>query len=566
MSHTLVVETVHWERVTLSIVFRLEESELEYEDYEDYCDGAFGSASDIQLIYLQDGENFVEEVPFEVIDERRVKVEFNVTNFADRKFIPMGAWRFIAVSDDHQAPAVVDLSRLEELETYTRAYLYNNNRGVFTVQFGITDSDTPLFAMRAYGFTRGGKKQPKSKHPLAVANRLKNKVVGSARRRRVARQLYSAVRASHLLARKYDKDYKPRVLFASEMRTGIEGNLLAVRDRMVARGLDEQFEFRYSFRIPREATPMGFVRLITEIARADYLLIDDYFALLQFLDIDPDTRIIQVWHAGVGFKSVGYSRFGKFGSPAITNAHRKYTYAITGSTKLKHVYSEVFGIEEDAVIPTGLPRIDTFLDPDWQAEARERVYGEFPQLRGKRVILFAPTFRGRGVNDARYDYDHLDMDALYELCGEDTVVAFRMHHFVHDPVPIAPEQADRFVDVGAFRDGNALLLVSDVMVTDYSSIIYEFSLLRRPMVFYAYDKTVYSATRGFHHDYDESAPGKVVESFDELLAALRDEDFELEKTDAFREDNFDYFDTHASDRVIDWLILGDPPTAESEQS
>jgi CDP-ribitol ribitolphosphotransferase len=98
-----------------------------------------------------------------------------------------------------------------------------------------------------------------------------------------------------------------------------------------------------------------------------------------------------------------------------------------------------------------------------------------------------------------------------------------------------------------------------VLITDYSSIIYEFSLLKRPMLFFAYDEQSYSAVRGFHRPYAETAPGKVCHTFDELLTALREEDFETWRGDRFREENFDNIDTHSSDRVIDWLILGDPP-------
>jgi hypothetical protein len=96
------------------------------------------------------------------------------------------------------------------------------------------------------------------------------------------------------------------------------------------------------------------------------------------------------------------------------------------------------------------------------------------------------------------------------------------------------------------------------MITDYSSIIYEYSLLNRPMLFFAYDKDVYAATRGFHRDYIDTAPGKVVTTFDDLLTAMRDEDFEQWRRDQFLRENFDHVDTHSADRVIDWLILGKP--------
>ena len=65
------------------------------------------------------------------------------------------------------------------------------------------------------------------------------------------------------------------------------------------------------------------------------------------------------------------------------------------------------------------------------------------------------------------------------------------------------------------------------------------------MLFFAYDRDLYSATRGFHRDYDEAAPGKVCLTFDDLLNALKNEDYELEKAAQFREENFDRIDTHS---------------------
>ncbi len=134
-----------------------------------------------------------------------------------------------------------------------------------------------------------------------------------------------------------------------------------------------------------------------------------------------------------------------------------------------------------------------------------------------------------------------------------------MHHFIPGQVPIPEHMRDRFIDVASYRNGNNLLLVTDLLITDYSSIIYEYSLLKRPMLFFAYDEQVYSSVRGFHRPYVETAPGKVCHSFDELLAAIRDEDFETWRGDQFRKENFDNIDTGSSDRVIDWLILGEPP-------
>ena len=79
------------------------------------------------------------------------------------------------------------------------------------------------------------------------------------------------------------------------------------------------------------------------------------------------------------------------------------------------------------------------------------------------------------------------------------------------------------------------------------------------MLFFAFDKIQYSFSRGFHRDYEEAAPGKVCYTFDEIMTALEKKDYEYEKVEEYVEKHFDYIDSSASDRVIDWILLGNLP-------
>lgn len=512
------------------------------------------------------------DVQFKIVDGRRkfpvttqqlgpelFRLDLNITNFRSRRQIPDGTWRFVPFIGTERGPAATyDLSDLEKLADDSRTFIYNGNRSSYMVVFGISEDDErPDLLMRTYAMSRRPRATPARKRSRLRSPKawLTKKLLPESRKLSLLNRLYR-------FARRVQPPRGNRILFASEMRAQIEGNLLALRDRMLERGLDRQWQLRYSFRLPHTRTKQNTLRLVWLLATSDIVLIDDYFVLLQLLRISPDTKIIQAWHAGSGFKSVGYSRFGNYGSPKLQNSHRKYTYVLTGSTHLIPVYAEAFGIEESAVIPTGLPRIDSFLDPVRSQKVVRDFFADYPHLQGKKIILFAPTFRGRGSTTARYDYSRIDFEKFYEVCGDDAVVLFRMHHFIREPIPIPIEFADRLFDFSTYPDTNDLLHVTDILITDYSSIIYEFSLLNRPMLFFAYDKEVYAATRGFHRDYELTAPGKVCETMDDLVKALQDEDYDMWKIEAFRRENFDVIDTHSSDRVIDQLILSDPRTSE----
>lgn len=543
-----LIADISWERVNLSLTVVLAEDT-----------GGDQTGADVGAL---------EAVEFRIVDRDRAypvtttalgggryRLDLNVTNFRNRRQVPDGTWRIVPYLDGRPGPAAgYDLTAIAQLDQDGRAFVYAANNVSYIVGFGVAEDEKhPDFVMRTYQMFRKPSPKPKARRQ-PLGKRFQQWVLPRARRVKLANWVYRT-------SRTLNPPRGNRILFASEMRTGMEGNLLRVHERMHERGLASKFSFRYSFRIPRVATKKTTLRTIYLLATSDIVLIDDYFGLLQMLQLSPKTRIIQLWHAGSGFKAVGYSRFGIYGSPKLQNAHRKYTYAIAGSKHLVHVYAEAFGIEESAVVPTGLPRVDTFLDAERTKQVVADFFADHPALAGKRIILFAPTFRGRGIGDAHYDFSRVDFDRLYEMCGDDSVVLFRMHHFVRTPVPIPPEYSDRLLDFAAFPSTNDLLQVTDVLITDYSSVIYEFSLLGKPMLFYAYDKAVYSATRGFHRDFDTVAPGKVCESFDDLIKALQTGDYETWKIESYVRENFDQVDTGSADRVIDWLILGDPPVA-----
>lgn len=532
MAVDLKIVDITWERVNLNFVVE-------------------SPGVEVDAFYLTSNANPGEKlypVSFERVSPTRYSMTINVTRFNRRGQVPNGTYFLVALRGEEMLFGAFPLARVRELDDNSRAFVYNKNRSAYTVTFGVSDDDgAPYFLMRTYSFGRSAGK------PSSSRSRLKSKLCS-----KWTKAKRKALRTVFAVAAKTRPEEGNNVLFASEARPNMQGNLKAVHDRMLERGLDQDFNFGYSFRTGRTSSRQNALNLAWQMGKANTILIDDYFAVLKDLGDRDKQKIVQLWHAGSGFKSVGYSRFGQYGSPNLRNAHRLYSYAICGSQHLRDVYSEAFGIEREAVLATGLPRIDGFLREGRAEEVRTVFEEAFPGTRGKRKILLAPTFRGRGSGDAHYDYDEIDFPTLYEACGEDTVILFRQHHFIPDPAPIPAEFSDRLIDVASCPDTNDLLLISDVLITDYSSVIYEYSLLERPMIFFAYDLETYSATRGMHRAYEEAAPGSIATTFEDLVALIREPNLSVEKTKEFVRENFDYVDTNNSDRVIDSLILADP--------
>jgi CDP-ribitol ribitolphosphotransferase len=151
---------------------------------------------------------------------------------------------------------------------------------------------------------------------------------------------------------------------------------------------------------------------------------------------------------------------------------------------------------------------------------------------------------------------------LHALCVErDAVCLVRLHPFVREPLPIPEAMRDRIVDASARPtagspapiETNDLLFAVDLLVTDYSSIVYEYSILGRPMLFFAYDLDDYVASRDFYEPYATFVPGRIIRTFDELLDAIRREDYQQEKVEPFARRHFDHLDGGSTDRVIDLI-------------
>ena len=171
------------------------------------------------------------------------------------------------------------------------------------------------------------------------------------------------------------------------------------------------------------------------------------------------------------------------------------------------------------------------------------------------MILFAPTFRGSGQKNAYYDLDKIDLDEIYKFCGDKWIFVIKLHPFIDNGFEIPEEYQDKIFDFWDYQDINKLYYVTDLLVTDYSSNYYDYALLEKPVIFYTYDREFYELTRGVHRGVKQHAPGKVVESFEEFLQALKDEDFEEEKIKEFAKENFGHYTGDGADKAIDEILL-----------
>jgi CDP-glycerol glycerophosphotransferase (TagB/SpsB family) len=498
-----------------------------------------------------------------VVEDGDVVLRFNVMQGPGQLPLAQGRWRLVAQGPGRAGHLPVVVTSREPLDPLLHGARFAIRSGelrlvpeVEPATGMLTLTVTKVGQARASAIRRTGRiaLRPRTlRRAIALGLRHAHRFALRPVRRRRAIAFALLFETALLLVRRDRRQF----LFTSDSRADIGGNLGLVYDRMIERGVDRQMLTLFKPGLSAHRSLRDRLRLPWLLARAGTIIIDDYHPIIYRVD-DPDARIVQLWHAVGAFKTVGYSRVGKAGAPNPYGViHKNYTHVIVSSSEDVPIYAEAFGVPEERVVATGIPRTDRFFDPAYREATRERALGEFPEARGRSTILFAPTFRGHGARTATYDLGMLDYAALHALCvAKDAVCIVRMHPFVRDPLGIPPAFADRLLDGQRSPiDVNDLLFAVDLLVTDYSSIVYEFSTLGRPMLFYAYDLDEYVAGRDFYEPYEEFVPGRIVRTFPELLDAIRREDYEIEKVAAFADRHFEHRDGRSTDRVVD-LILG----------
>jgi CDP-ribitol ribitolphosphotransferase len=300
------------------------------------------------------------------------------------------------------------------------------------------------------------------------------------------------------------------------------------------------------------------VRAGFALARARVVVVDDYYFPIYVVRPRPGTTIVQTWHASGAFKRFGHSvRDATFGADASLTTrvriHANYDVCLVGSAAAAAHYAEAFGLPLDRFRwDLGIPRTDLFFDEARRERAVAAVRERYAIPADRRVILWAPTFRGDRVTDAR-DGGTLDVDLLARELGHDHLLLVRHHPFVRVGSAGPPSGFAR--DVSNHPDINELMLVADVLVTDYSSAIFEFSLLERPIAFLAPDLADYEAERGFYVDYRSWVPGPVLGSTADLAAWLRAGTADLDRVRRFRDASFAVADGHATERLVDEVLV-----------
>lgn len=346
---------------------------------------------------------------------------------------------------------------------------------------------------------------------------------------------------------------KDKVIFASSKDKPLSANLKSLVAFSRAEGYDV-----FTFFGKTTSFKKNLFRNFN-LATAKYIFLEDYYSPIYGLNFKADAKVIQIWHAAGAFKKFGHSAIGSVDSNSgdfEKNAHASYTDVFVSGPEMRAYYAEAFGISIDKVKDLGVPRTDLFFNKRYIKNSIEKI--EKTIKRDKNNILYLPTFRGRPNQRSNFElpFNWNDFDASF---FDKNRILIKVHPVVKNIKNLPPEELkNKVIILGKEFETDELMIFSDSLITDYSSVIFDYSLLKKPIIHYVYDINDYYDERGFYFPFEKYTYGPVIFDSKGLVNAIEKSNFSDEMYQVTRQKFIDYFmkscDGASTKRVVEHVF------------
>ena len=257
-----------------------------------------------------------------------------------------------------------------------------------------------------------------------------------------------------------------------------------------------------------------------------------------YLNKKENQIYIQTWH-GTPLKRLA-NDMKVVRMPGTTTANYKknfyaetsrWDYLVSPNRYSTNIFKTAFWMDEKRTWEIGYPRNDVLVNRSNDQEYINQIKKDLNLPEGKKVIMYAPTWRDdEFVKKGQYLFDlKINLENLQKELGEDYVILLRMHYLIANALDLNGYE-DFAIDVSNYSDISELYLISDALITDYSSVMFDFGILKRPQYFFAYDIEKYDkGLRGFYMDYMNDLPGEIITDEFNLAEELKNIDGHKEK-------------------------------------
>ena len=360
------------------------------------------------------------------------------------------------------------------------------------------------------------------------------------------------------------------IVFMAYHGRGYLDNPKAVYEEMTKDPKFKDYQFYWILRhkndCPSNAISVKYMSLhyLYIFARAKYWVVN--CKLPQYIYKKKNQIYLQTWH-GTPLKKLGHdievSADMKFYRSGLSQKEMlctydddvaKYNYLISPNPFTTKVFPSAFHISPEKLIEVGYPRNDILSNQN--VELIENIKRTLNLPFDKKVILYAPTWRDDSFVTKGYTFElKADFKKWKILLQDEYIVLFKPHYLIVNKIDSIQELDGFLYSIDADFDINYLYLVSDILITDYSSVFFDYAILNRPIYFYMYDRSNYQhQLRGFYLDVDKDLPGKVYENEDEMLEDVKDKKFDYQKLKEFNHEFNCFQDGQCSKKVIDTVF------------
>ncbi|MCO4852873.1 CDP-glycerol glycerophosphotransferase family protein [Bacillus vallismortis] len=309
--------------------------------------------------------------------------------------------------------------------------------------------------------------------------------------------------------------------------------------------LDKEFPAIPCFKL-KETSPIGLIVAIYYLLSSKTVITDNYFVTTTVLTYKKNIECIQVWHANGALKRFGLqdttinSRT-KSDIERFKNVYKSFDKIVVGSEKMADIFSESFALKHDCFLRFGVPLTDQYF-----SQLKEKsIYKT--KFENKKIILYAPTFRDNNFGSVSLPFSEKELKI--DLKGN-YVLLVKLHPVMREMAKL-PE-SDWILDV-SHENLSELIQASDLLISDYSSVPFEFALLNKPILFYTYDMEDYDKTRGLLKNYTEIIPGVPCSNSIMLLNQLKDTNKLQSEVERFSSEWNQYSRGNASKQLLSYI-------------
>ncbi len=294
------------------------------------------------------------------------------------------------------------------------------------------------------------------------------------------------------------------------------------------------------------------------LARAKYWVNNQNFPT--YIEKPSQTIYVQTWHGTPLKKMLHDNEYFRLNKKEyvkkVSKAIDNWDFLISPSPYASEIFKSAFQYEKE-VVEIGYPRNDIFYESNidnLKREIRRKVGISSP----KKVILYAPTFRDE---DPGKFILHLNLKRMKEDLGNEYIILLRTHVVINEKIVIDNEIADFAMDVSLYTDVQELMLISDILITDYSSVMFDFVNTNKPVLFFTYDLKEYrDKYRGFYFDFEVEAPGPLLKNTEEIIASVQQlsliQEIYKEQYEHFKKKFTPLDDGNSANRLVDLLFVG----------